>query len=226
MDKRQQKRMRLFFRRGLVLLEILVVIPLLILLISNQVIRISAEGHLYDHIDDIPHNRVGLVLGTSHRIRGGAPNPYFLNRINAAAELYHSGKVQFLIVSGDNRTPYYNEPLQMQRALLNLNVPEEAIYLDHAGFRTLDSVVRSRKIFGQDSITIISQRFHNQRAVFIAKQNGMQVYALNAADVNHLRNDRIRIREWFAKANVFWDILLGKGPEQLGDRIPVGEYPS
>ncbi|TVR42827.1 MAG: vancomycin high temperature exclusion protein [Bacteroidia bacterium] len=218
--------MRLFFRRGLVLLEILVVIPLLVLLISNQVIRISAEKHLYDSIHEIPHNRVGLVLGTSHRIRGGAPNPYFHNRINAAAELYHSGKVNYLIVSGDNRTPYYNEPLQMQRALMNLNIPEEAIYLDHAGFRTLDSVVRAMKIFGQDSITIISQRFHNQRAVYIAKQNGMQVYALNAADVNHLRNDRIRIREWFAKANVFWDILVGKEPEIMGERIPVGDDPS
>ena len=197
-------------------------LPILSLLITNQVIRVSAEAHLYDAIDELPHNRVGLVLGTSHRVRNGGPNPYFHNRMAAAAEVYHAGKVEFLLVSGDNRTRYYNEPGQMRNALIQLGVPSEAIYKDQAGLRTLDSVVRAKEVFGQDSITVISQRFHNQRAVYIARHHGLEVAAFNAGDVPHHNSDRTRLREWFAKANVFWDILTNKTPQHLGEPVQIG----
>ncbi len=210
------------YRRGILFLEIAVLLPVLLLLTSNLIIRISAENHLFDAVEEVPYHRVALILGTSHRVKDGGPNPYFHNRMAAAAKLYHGGKVNYLIVSGDNRTQYYNEPKQMRSALIHLGVPAEVIYSDHAGFRTLDSVVRAKKIFGQDSITIVSQKFHNQRAVYIAKQHGMQVAAFNATDVSHHHNDRTRVREWFAKANVFWDILTGKQPEQLGELIKIG----
>ncbi len=194
----------------------------MVLIITNQVIRFSAEDHLYDSVEDIPHNRVGLVLGTSPRIRNGGPNPYFNNRMEAAANLYHSGKVNYLLVSGDNRTKYYNEPEYMRRALIELNVPTDAIYLDNAGLRTFDSVWRAKEVFGQPSLTIISQRFHNQRAVFIAKQKGLEVVAYNAADVPHGQKDKTRIREWFAKANVFMDMLVQRSPETRDETIVIG----
>ncbi len=222
MRTNQKRPLARLFRRGILFLEIAVLVPVLLLLTSNQIIRISSENHLFDAIEEVPYNRVALILGTSHRVKNGGPNPYFHNRMAAAAKLYHSGKVSYLIVSGDNRTQYYNEPRQMRKALLSLEVPAEVIYSDHAGFRTLDSVVRAKKIFGQDSITIVSQKFHNQRAVYIARQHGMEVAAYNAKDVSHHHNDRTRMREWFAKANVFWDILTGKQPEQLGDFIIIG----
>ena len=215
-----------WFSRLIIILEIIVFVPVIILIVSNQVIRISTEPHLYDHVDQIPYNKSGLVLGTSHRVRNGGPNPYFMNRMEAAASLYHQGKVSYLIVSGDNRTIYYNEPVQMKRALMELNVPEHAIYLDYAGLRTLDSVIRSKEVFGQDSITIISQKFHNQRAVFIAKRVGMEVVALNAGDVPLDRSDKTRIREWFAKANVFWDMLTNRQPTHLGDPVHIGNDPA
>lgn len=222
MSKRPKRNVSRFFRSGLILLEVAVLLPLLALLITNQVIRVSSEAHIYDSIDELPHNRVGMVLGTSHRVRNGGPNPYFHNRMAAAAKVYHAGKVEFLLVSGDNRTRYYNEPGEMRSALIQLGVPSEVIYMDHAGLRTLDSVVRAKKVFGQDSITVISQRFHNQRAVYIARHHGLEVAAFNASDVPHHKNDRTRLREWFAKANVFWDILTNKTPHHLGEPVLIG----
>ncbi len=222
MSKRPKRKVSRFFRSGLILLEVAVLVPILALLITNQVIRVSSEAHLFDTIDELPHNRVGMVLGTSHRVRNGGPNPYFHNRMAAAAEVYHAGKVDFLLVSGDNRTRYYNEPREMRRALIQLGVPSEVIYKDHAGLRTLDSVVRAKKVFGQDSITVISQRFHNQRAVYIARHHGLEVAAFNASDVPHHKNDKTRLREWFAKANVFWDILTNKAPHHLGEPVMIG----
>lgn len=220
--KKKQRAGKSIFRKILIFLEVLILIPVFFLVISNQVIRISAEDHLYDSVEEIPHNRVGLVLGTSPRIRNGGQNPYFHNRMEAAARLYHGGKVHYLIVSGDNRTKYYNEPEYMRRALTELGVPSDIIFTDHAGLRTLDSVLRAREVFGQTNITIISQRFHNQRAVFIAKQNGMDAIAYNATDVPQSQNDKTRIREWFAKANVFVDILINRVPQIDDERIVIG----
>ncbi len=205
------------------ILKLCLLVPVLLLVISNQVIRFSTAHYLYDSVELIPYNEAGLVLGTSPRVRNGGPNPYFSNRMEAAAELYHNGKVSILIVSGDNRSRYYNEPEQMRRALVALGVPSSSIILDQAGLRTLDSVIRARDVFNYNEITIISQKFHNQRAVFIAKQKGMRVYALNARDVDHSSNDRTRLREWFAKAIVFWDLLTDKQPQHLEKEISVSE---
>ena len=222
MKKRKHKGRKGIFRKVLIFLEVLILIPVLLLIISNQVIRVSAEDHLYDSVEEIPHNRVGLVLGTSPRIRNGGQNPYFNNRMEAAALLYHKGRVNYLIVSGDNRTRYYNEPEYMRRALIDLGVPSDVIFADKAGLRTFDSVWRAREVFGQKEITIISQRFHNQRAVYIAKHNGLKAIAYNAADVPQSNNDKTRIREWFAKANVFVDMALKRKPQTEDERIEIG----
>lgn len=223
LGKRKNRKRQKWVKTAVVVTEILFLTPLFVLLVSNLIIRISAESYLFDSPEEIPYNRVGLVLGTSHRVINGGPNPYFHNRMQAAAHLYHSKKVSYLIVSGDNRTRYYNEPLQMKQALISLGVPDEVIYSDHAGLRTLDSVIRARKVFGQDSITIISQRFHNQRAVYIALRQQMEVVAFNAHDVPGDKTDKTRIREWLAKTNVFWDLLIRREPGHLGESIVIGE---
>ena len=222
MMKQKPKGRKAIFRTILIVVEILILAPVLFLIISNQVIRISAEDHLFDSVEDIPHNRVGLVLGTSPRIRNGGQNPYFTNRMEAAALLYHQGKLSYLIVSGDNRTKYYNEPEYMRRALIDLGVPSDVIISDNAGLRTFDSVWRAKEVFGQNKITIISQRFHNQRADLIAKQEGLEAIAYNAADVPQAQNDKTRIREWFAKANVFVDMAMKRPLETNEERIEIG----
>ena len=201
------------------ILKLCLLVPIFIVVVSNLVIKFSTAHYLYDSVELIPYNEAGLVLGTSPRVRNGGSNPYFTNRMVAAAELYHNGKVSVMIVSGDNRTRYYNEPEQMRRALVSLGVPSSSIIMDQAGLRTLDSVLRARDVFNINEITIISQKFHNQRAVYIAKQKGMKVYALNAKDVDHNPSDRTRLREWLAKTIVFWDLLTNRQPQHLEKEI-------
>jgi SanA protein len=171
----------------------------------------------------VPHNRVGLVLGTSNRMRDGSPNLFFAYRMAAAARLYHHRKVDYLVLSGDNSQKYYNEPEMMQNALLELGVPKNRIYLDYAGLRTLDSVVRCRKIFGQSRFTIISQAFHNQRALFIAQHYGLDAVGFNAEDVTGRNGVKVQLREMLARVKVFLDLyLLNKQPKYLGEEVEIG----
>ncbi len=126
------------------------------------------------------------------------------------------------LVSGDNRLKSYNEPKQMQAALLERGVPESAITLDYAGFRTLDSVVRSKAVFGQQKITIISQKFHNQRALFIANRRGVTAVGYNAKDVSFRLGIKIRLREYLARCKAILDIIiLNKQPKFLGEKITI-----
>lgn len=119
--------------------------------LATLIIESSAGDYLYDSIDDIPYNRAGLLLGTTPYRAGGGRNPYFYERIDAAARLYRAGKISMIIVSGDNATRKYNEPRAMRRALIRAGVPGKAIVFDFAGFRTLDSIVRASLVFGQSS---------------------------------------------------------------------------
>lgn len=194
--------------------------------ICNLWIEKSTTAQVFDSLAGIPENKVGLVLGTSKYTINGYENPYFNNRIIAAAQLYHAGKVKHLIVSGDNRFKSYNEPKQMQVALMERGVPESAITLDYAGFRTLDSVVRGKLVFGQQSFTIISQEFHNQRALFIANNRVVNAVAFNAKDIHIRLGLKTMLREYLARCKAVLDIIiLNKQPKFLGEKehIIIGE---
>jgi SanA protein len=181
----------------------------------------STKTQIYDSLSEVPANDVALVLGTTSRTRAGFPNPYFTNRIEAAYRLYKQGKVKHLILSGDNSEIYYNEPLQMKKALLAKGVPDSVITLDYAGFRTLDSVVRCSKIFQQSRFTIISQRFHNYRALFIANHYGLETVAFEAVN-SPVHTRRIIVRECLARCMAVFDLyFLKKGPKFLGDQIEI-----
>jgi len=182
----------------------------------------STSQQVFDNPKAIPFNAVGLVLGTSKYLKGGYKNLYFYYRIAAAAQLYHTGKVKHLLVSGDNSLKSYNEPKQMQAALIEKGVPKSAITLDYAGFRTLDSVVRSNAVFGQQKITIISQKFHNQRALFIANRRGVAAVGYNAKDVNLRLGIKIKLREYLARCKAILDIIiLNKQPKFLGEQVNI-----
>ncbi len=165
--------------------------------------------------------KTALLLGTGKTLSNGQPNAYFYNRIQAAADLYKSGKVKYIIVSGDNSQKNYNEPEDMQMALIEYGVPKDNIFLDFAGFRTLDSVVRAKEIFGQNQLIIVSQKFHNERAVFLAKQNGMQAFGYSAPDVNKYAGLKTNLREYLAKAKAYLDLLLGVEPKFGGDKVLI-----
>jgi len=183
-----------------------------VVLVCNLIVNRSVAGHTFEDIAAIPENKVGLVLGTSPTLSNGKSNYYFTYRMDAAAELYKAGKILYVLVSGDNHRASYNEPEEMKKALMERGVPEGAIYLDYAGFRTLDSVIRAKKIFGQDRITIISQKFHNERAIYLASWYHIEAVGYNAKDVRIKAGLKTKVREWFARVKVFMDLLFHKQP--------------
>jgi SanA protein len=177
----------------------------------------AGKGRLYDRVDAIPAREYGLVLGTSKHRPDGGPNPFFLYRIDAAAKLYHAGKVKILLVSGDNHTQGYNEPVDMRDALIAQGVPSGAIKLDYAGFRTLDSIDRAKRIFGLKRFTIISQRDHDDRALLIAEHDGLDTIAYAADDVDFHYAPKAHIHEWLAEVKVVLDLyVLHTKPKYLG----------
>lgn len=200
---------------------ILLVVSALFVWWSNYTIESETKDFVSSDISKIPAEKVGLVLGTGKTLASGRPNLYFSYRIDAAAELYNAGKVQYFIVSGDNSQKNYNEPEDMKLALIEKGIPESHIFEDFAGFRTLDSVVRAKEIFGQSSFIIISQRFHNERAVFLAQKNGIKAYGYNAKDVNAYAGFKTNLREKFARAKVFVDLLTEKEPKFGGEKITI-----
>ena len=166
----------------------------------------STEKKVYSDLALLPDHRMALVLGTSHRSVGGGPNPFFQKRIEMAAMLYAMGKIDHFILSGDNSTRYYNEPVEMKKALIRQGVPASAITLDYAGLRTLDSVVRSKKVFGQNKITIITQPFHSYRALFISRYYDMDAVAMVADDPELDKTFKVRLREYLARTKAVLDL--------------------
>lgn len=185
----------------------------------HLVIVYSTAAKCYDDLADIPYNKVGILLGTSPILGNGNVNLYFRYRIDAAVALYNSGKIEYILVSGDNGRNDYNEPLEMQNSLIARGVPAEKIVADYAGFRTLDSVVRAQEIFGQQSFTVISQKFHNERAIYIAGNYRIDAVGYNAQDVGRAFGFKTRMREYLARVKVFVDLSIGKRPRYLGEKI-------
>ena len=173
-------------------------------------------------LEKLPQVPVAVVLGTTPTIASRWRNLYFDARIESAAKLYHAGKVRALIVSGDNGTYDYDEPAIMKEQLVALGVPAERIVCDCAGFRTLDSVVRAKQVFGQSRVIFVSQRFHNQRAIYLAQHHGMEAWGFDAADPPSEMTLRTRLREKFACVKALLDVhVLGTRPRFLGDPIAV-----
>jgi SanA protein len=188
----------------------------------NEFVSRVAAPYLYSSLNDVPENDVALVLGTSKRASSGGPNLFFEARMDAAAALYRAGKVKYLLVSGDNGEEAYNEPSDMQGALVARGVPKERIYLDYAGFRTLDSVLRAREVFGQSRFTVVSQAFHNERAVFIARHYGIEAIGFNAADVGGSAGAQVNAREVLARVQVVLDLyVLNTQPKFYGPKVAI-----
>lgn len=190
--------------------------------VIDMYISMFSAPYVHDDMNSLPDNKCGLLLGTSKYKVGGGINPYFSERLDAAAMLYHSGKIKNIIASGDNSELSYNEPRVMMSGLKERGVDAENIYLDYAGFRTLDSIVRAREIFGQESITVISQKFHNERAVYIGRIYGIDVTGFNAHDNEELTGIVVRLREVFARLKAFIDVkIIMEQPKFLGEKIII-----
>lgn len=184
----------------------------------------STFNRIETNLEKIEEKDVALVLGTSKRRTDGGTNQYFQNRIIAAAELYKRGKVKHIILSGDNGSKYYNEPKDMLSALEAWGVPRRHITLDYAGFRTLDSVVRCKEVFGQENVIIITQRFHAPRSLFIANFYDMSSMVYVAKDPSYSIKG-VYWRELFARVKAVLDLYLFRAePKFLGkkEEIEIG----
>ncbi|RZA28381.1 MAG: vancomycin high temperature exclusion protein [Proteobacteria bacterium] len=207
-------------RKLLTLAALLLAAVAILVLYCDSAVKSSAAGRLYNDEARIPYRKVGLLLGTARQLQNGYRNLYYDYRIEAAARLWKAGKVRYLVLSGDNSRHDYNEPEMMRADLIRSGVDSTCIYLDYAGFRTFDSMVRLRAIFGQDSVTVISQPFHNERALYIARREGIAAIGFNARDVSTRYGFRVQAREKLARVKVFADYWLRKKPKYLG--TPVG----
>ena len=186
-------------------------------------LEVTKTGKLYSYnsVNEIPHNHCAVVLGTNKFISAGKENLYYNYRIKSAVLLYKNKKIDYIIVSGDNKHRSYNEPVSMFNDLVEAGIPRERIFLDYAGFRTLDSVVRCFLVFGQHSFTVISQPFHNHRAIFLGRERGVEVIAFNAGDQNDRPSIKIITREIGARVLLAYDLLTGTQPHFLGEKIVI-----
>lgn len=199
------------------------VILILMVVLINVWVVLRTKSRIYTQTTDVPTTPVGLVLGTSEKLSNGHRNVFFDTRMDAAAELYKAQKVRKLIVSGDNSVSNYNETEAMRKALVKRGVPDKDIVEDFAGFRTLDSVVRTHSVFGQESFVVISQRFHIQRAIFIADAKGLKATGYVADDPAHRGPFfKVMAREWLARVAAVLDCyILRKQAKFPGPPEPI-----
>jgi len=198
-----KRRLSQIAKLSVCLLSILIII----VVIANTYVNIYSAKYLYSDVHSIPENEYCLVLGTSKYIIGGDNNAYFDNRIDAVVHLWKNQKIKKIIVSGDNREENYNEPEALKKALIKKGIPDSIIFKDRDGYRTLNSIISSQSKFDLQAVTIVSQKFHNSRAVFLAKQSGMNAIGFNADDISFRKGYKIHIREWFAKVKAIIDVL-------------------
>jgi SanA protein len=200
---------RLFFR-----LFFAVIAFVLMVVGCNVAISSFSNSHLYSDIDDVPHYDVGVLLGTSpYTSMGHSDNNFFINRIDAAEKLYKSGKIDRILISGsDNSLDGISEVDTMMNVLVERGIPASAIMLDGKGYNTFKSVARLDSVYHISKYLVISQRFHNQRAIYLASHlvNAADVAGFNAADPDTLISKKVFVREWFARVKVFWDLLVNQ----------------
>ena len=190
----------------------------------NLAVLVAAAGRVtpVGRAAAAPARRAAVVMGCVPKLAGGWDNPYYTARIEAAAELWRAGKVEALVVSGDNHVEWYDEPTEMKAALVAAGVPEDRIVCDYAGFRTLDSVIRAKTIFGLDSFLVVSQDFHVRRAIFLGRCRGLDVrgYAARGVPFGRL-SSRTIVREPLARVAAVLDVLLGRRPRFGGPRVTL-----
>lgn len=184
---------------------------MLIIAFCNQAVIQFSKGKIYDNVKEIPYKEVGLLLGTSPTTVNGGTNIYYTYRIDAAVKLYKAKKISRILISGDGKEKSYDEPKYMRRELIKRGIPAHKITLDKKGLRTYDSVINAKETFGLSNFTVISQRFQNERAIYLAGHNDIDAIGFNAKDAPNQKGKsaiKVRIREVFAKVKVFMDLIL------------------
>jgi len=192
-----------------------------ILLIARLITAIHSRGRVYS-IGDIPTERAAIVFGAG-LWRDGSPTPVLRDRVQAASELYFQGKIEKLLMSGDNSTTDYDEPTAMKNYAIELGIPEEDIVLDYAGRRTYDTCYRAKEIFGLESAILVTQEFHLSRALYICDALGLESTGINADRRTYRKSSHVywNIRETIATVAALWDVHIARPLPVLGDFEPI-----
>ncbi|MCR9174234.1 MAG: YdcF family protein [bacterium] len=189
------------------------------LVFAHLRVEYVSDPYVTDDLQKLPAVKVGIVPGTSKYLKNGSINAYFQHRIDAAVQLYTSGKIRYFLISGDNSRSDYNEPADMRISLMEAGIPDSVIYLDYAGFDTYDSMIRAHRVFGQRRFIVISQEFQNERAVYIARRFGIKAYGFNAKEVVYAGGFLTKVREFFARGKAYVEVNLGVEPTYLGEKV-------
>ena len=218
-------KMKKLVKKCVWILIIGVIVCLVLMVTCNQIVTNYAKDKAFSNIDSIKKNRVGVLLGTTPQARlTKVTNYFFIYRIDAAEQLYKAGKIEKILISGDeNSLDGINEPECMRDSLVARGVPASAIIMDGKGYRTICSVVNANKVYGLKSFTIISQEFHNERAIYQAEHLGLDVENIQAYNAKMPKSRRAyltSIREYFARVKMFWDLFTYKDSDLSGQAIP------
>lgn len=192
-----------------------------VVIISNFIVNNNAKNKVFSSTINIPKNKVGLLLGTSKILEGGVKSSFFTYRVEATIELYNAKKIDFIVISSSYETQHNDNPQDFKNELLKNGVPENKIYLDYGGHRTLNSVFRIKEVFGQSSVTMISQEFHNERAIYLAEHFGITAIGFNAKDVTNRLGLKTQIREYFARVKLFVDLVFDLKPNFVNEKIEI-----
>ncbi|MBD2811570.1 outer membrane permeability protein SanA [Xenorhabdus sp. Vera] len=208
------------WKRLITSLIFIIAVLMLTAIMLDRWISWKTAPYIFDDLRQLPERDVGMVLGTSKYYKRGTYNQYYFYRIQGAVNAYNSGKIKYLLLSGDNAQHNYNEPITMRKDLLKAGIPASSIVMDFAGFRTLDSIVRTRKVFDTDDFTIITQRFHCERALFIAMHFGIEAQCYAVPSPKNMMT--IRLREVLARLGALTDLyILKREPRFLGPLMPI-----
>lgn len=191
---------------------------IVVILATNIIIYLETKPYIYNDTVDAPNAKVALIPGAAI-FQDGALSSIFIDRVDMAIKLYEAKMVSKILVSGDNSTVNHNEVNPVRLYLISKGIPDQDIFLDHAGFDTYSTMYRARDIFGVTSVLIVTQSFHLPRSVFIARHLGITAYGVNA-DVGHILF-RNYVREVLANEKAMLDLIFHRQPKYLGDQIPI-----
>lgn len=203
------------------IIKVLGVVGLVSMIVPRLITTLYSVNKIYQR-ENAPSERVAVVFGAGLR-RDGTPTPILRDRVETAADLYFSGKVEKILMSGDNRFLEYNEPESMRQYALSLGVPDEAIVLDYAGRRTYDTCYRAKAIFGVENTLLVTQKFHLPRALFICNALGIKAVGVEASNRRYWRGSLFiwNFREQLATVGAFLDVYISNPTPVLGDPEPI-----
>lgn len=180
------------------------------------IMRYAMQPYIFTRVESVPKAQVAIVLGAS--VYRGKPSPVLERRAARAVELYRAGTVQKILVTGDNGALTHDEVTPVRKYLIDVGVPAEDIFLDHAGFDTYSSMFRAQAIFEAESAVIVTQNFHLPRSLYIARHLGLTAYGVTASGDG---SEKDYAREIPASVKALLDLLIAREPRYLGEAYPL-----